>query len=322
LSSSNRIAVSLLLVILILLTGCNGAGARSGPQQTPPPPPAPEKVGVQRPVFDGQKAYQLLVKQCEFGPRPVGSEAHLKTRDFLLAAMRKYADRTETQDFTYRGMPLSNIIGVFNPEAMRSILLCAHWDTRPTADMEIDPARKSKPIPGASDGASGVAVLLELARIFKEQKPQVGVILVLLDGEDYGNFEKDEGVFLGSRHFARNHSRYRPAFGILLDMVGDKDLDIYPETYSQQYAPGVNAKVFRIARELGYGKQFIDNGKLVPVVDDHIALNQARIPTIDLIDFDYGPWHTLEDTPDKCSAASLTAVGETLAEVVYREASR
>jgi len=305
----------------LLLLGCNDVGAgpeptRSAAEQTVQTVSAGRRTA--RPAFDGAKAFKLLVKQCEFGPRPVGSEAHQKTRDFLLAEMQKYADRTVAQDFRYRGMPLTNVIGVFNPDAKRQVLLCAHWDTRPIADMEIDEEKRKRPIPGANDGASGVAVLLELARLFKEKKPEVGVLIVLFDGEDYGDFKKDEGVFLGSRHFARNRQGYNPAFGILIDMVGDKDLDIYREVNSQRYAPGTNDKVFRIARELGYEDYFIDSLE-TEIIDDHIPLNQARIPTIDLIDFNYGPWHTLEDTPDKCSAGSLAVVGNTLAEVVYRE---
>jgi hypothetical protein len=183
----------------------------------------------------------------------------------------------------------------------------------------VNEEKRKKPIIGASDGASGVAVLLELARLFKERKPDVGVVLVLLDGEDYGDFVKDEGVFLGSRYFARNHTGYNPEFGILLDMVGDKDLNIKREGNSDRFAPGTNAKFFNLARELGYGKYLIDSTGF-EITDDHIALSTlGRIPTIDLIDFDYGPWHTLEDTPDKCSSQSLAIIGKTLAELVYRE---
>lgn len=304
-------------LLLALLVGCDNV--RAGPEQKPGgAQPVREARRETGPVFDGARAFKLLVQQCDFGPRPVGSAAHRKTRNFLLAEMKKYADETVAQDFTYKGMPLTNIIGVFNPGAKRQILLCAHWDTRPIADMEIDEAKRRQPILGANDGASGVAVLLELARLFKAHKPPVSVLIVLLDGEDYGDFKRDEGVFLGSRHFARNHKGYRPEFGILIDMIGDKNLDIYREVHSQRYAPGVNEKVFRIARELGYEKYFIDDLQ-TEVLDDHIPLNQAGIPTIDLIDFNYGPWHTLDDTPDKCSAESLAIVGHVLLEVVYRE---
>ncbi|MGC8668453.1 MAG: M28 family peptidase, partial [Chthonomonadales bacterium] len=287
--------------VVFTLAGCTCCSARSMPPSAPASPTHPK--------VDGDRAYQLLVKQCDFGPRPVGSAAHQKTRDFLLAEMKKYADRTDVQDFTYRGMPLTNIIGVFNPDAPRSILFCTHWDTRPTADEEVDPLKQRQPIPGADDGASGTAVLLELARIFHEQKPRVGVILVLLDGEDYGNFETNEGVFLGSTYFARHHDAYKPSFGILIDMIGDKNLDIYREANSQRFAPGTNDKVFRIARELGYGSYFIDEMKL-NISDDHVPLSTiGHIPTIDLIDFNYAPWHTLDDTPDKCSPQSLAIVG-------------
>ena len=310
-------------VAAILIASCavilQSKGSGTAVKSAPTPAPGQSAGAASRAAFDGDKAFKLLVKQCDFGPRPVGTQAHRLTRDWLMEEMGKYADKTVAQDFQYKGLPLTNIIGVFNPQAKRSVLLCTHWDTRPRADQEIDPKKKVKPILGASDGASGTAVLLELARIFKQQKPEVGVILVLLDGEDYGNFERDEGVFLGSRHFARNHDGYNPEFGILLDMVGDKNLGIYREKNSQRFAPGTNAKVFALARQLGFGKQIIDDEKY-EITDDHIALSmEGRIPTIDLIDFDYRDWHTLDDTPDKCSAQSLGIVGKLLAELLYRE---
>lgn len=311
----------------LIASGCFRADAHTKPgtapnAQRPTPSAQGPAGGGQRPAFDGENAFKLLVRQCDFGPRPVGSEAHRKTRDFLIEEMKKYADRTDIQDFPYRSMICTNVIGVFNPQARRSVLLCTHWDTRPRADQEVDPVKKTKPIVGASDGASGTAVLLELARNFKAQHPQVGVVIVFLDGEDYGNFETDQGVFLGSRYFADHHDRYNPEFGVLLDMVGDRDLNIKREQNSQEFAPGTNTKVFAIARELGYGDKIIDqNG--YQITDDHIALSRrGHIPTIDLIDFDYGPWHTLDDTPDKCSAQSLAVVGNTLAELIYREKDR
>jgi hypothetical protein len=315
---------------LALVTGCHGSaekpvapvasgGALSPAAAITPLPSRDTAAHVKRPAFDSEKAYRLLVKQCDFGPRPVGSAAHDKTRAFLLEEMRKYADKTVAQDFTYQGHPLTNIIGVFNPDAKPQILVCAHWDTRPTADQELDEAKRKQPIPGADDGASGVAVLLEMARNFKEQKPQVGVVMILLDGEDYGSFEKDEGVLLGARYFAKHHEGYDPKFGILLDMVGNKNLSIYREPNSEKYAPDTNEKFFRVARELGYGKYIIDQQGAGGITDDHIPLIKAQIPTIDIIDFNYGPWHTLEDTPDKCSAEALGIVGNTLAELVYRE---
>lgn len=264
----------------------------------------------------------LLKEQCAFGPRPVGSGAHAKTRDYLVDRMKALADKTYVQDFTYRTMPLTNVVGVFNPSATRRVMLCAHWDTRPRADMEIDPAKAARPILGANDGASGVAVLLEMARCLKAKPPKVGVVLVLLDGEDFGNFERDEGVFLGSRRFARAPSEFGHLdYGILLDMIGDANLEIPREGNSEQLAGKVNDKVYAAAKALGHGAIFTDQVKFT-ISDDHMPLNRAGIPTIDLIDFDYGPWHTLDDTPDKCSAKSLSVVGDVLLSVLYSEGLR
>jgi glutaminyl-peptide cyclotransferase len=313
----------------------------------------PQKT--KRPKFDGDRAFVQLKKQCDFGPRYLGSEGHEKCRDYFVSELKKYADEVVTQDFTYRGMPLSNVIGVFHPAGATKpssapIVLLAHWDTRPIADGPNSPeARKGpvyrygpkgwnriNPIPGANDGASGAAVLLELARLFKEQKPPVGVLLLFVDGEDYGDFrqrnannEEGEGVFLGSRYFAanfrKNKSLGQPVYGILLDMVGGKNLVIPRERESQQFAPGINERVFSVARSLGYGDTFRYEDSQ-EVTDDHIPLNMAGIPTIDLIhplpdgNTGYYYWHTLRDVPENCSARSLKIVGEVLAEVVYSEA--
>lgn len=312
----------------------------------------PSSTKTVRPTFDGDRAYGLLTKQCDFGPRPLGTPAHEKLRVFLTAEMKKYADQTIEQKFDYRGMPVTNIIGVFYPAgasapAKKPVLLLAHWDTRPVADGPFSSEsrgsrfvygaqgwNRTTPIIGANDGASGAAALLELARLFKQRKPDVGVLLLLDDGEDYGDFKSDqgrgEGVELGSRYFATHYmedARFGyPDFGILLDMIGAKNLVLPKEQYSQNHAPGTNSKVFGIAEELGYKKIFL-YGETQDVGDDHIALNEAGIPTIDLIhplpngssSLGYRYWHTLQDTADKCSGASLKVVGETVAEVIYRE---
>jgi len=265
---------------------------------------------------------ELLKAQCDFGPRVPGTAAHRRGREWMTAELKKTAHEVIVQEFRYRQFTLANIVGRFNTRARRQVLLCAHWDSRPTADMEIVEAKRRMPIPGANDGASGVAVLLQLARMFREKPPSIGVIIVLLDGEDYGDFVRDEGVFLGSRYFAANMRKFAtPEYGILLDMVGDRDLRIYREAISERRARRINSLVFSTARELGYGRTFVDQvGEAI--TDDHIPINDAGVPCIDLIDFDYGPWHTLDDTPDKCSAESLRAVGEVIAEVVYREKDR
>lgn len=321
---------------------------------TPVAAPTSDKRVEARPAFDGDRALVQLQKQCDFGPRYLGSEAHEKLRAYLLAAMQKYADKTLTQTFTYRDMPVTNIIGVFYPAgsdkpAAQPVLLLAHWDTRPISDGPFSAETKSgvhfrygprgwsplAPIPGADDGASGVAVLLELARLFKQRKPPVGVLLLLDDGEDYGDFRANndtgDGVILGARYFAEHFRDTKefgqPDFGILLDMVGAKGLILPRELFSQQYAPGTNEKVYGIAQSLGYGDVFLAD-HTQEVEDDHLPLNNAGIPTIDLIhplpfgDYvktGYRYWHTREDSADKCSAKSLKIVGDTLAEVIYRE---
>jgi hypothetical protein len=284
--------------------------------------PQPALRRAQRPAFDGARAYEDLKAQCGLGARVPGTEAHGKCRDFLVNELKKSAERVITQDFTFGRLPLSNVIGFFNEGASRQVLLCAHWDSRPFADEEVNPAKRRQPVMGANDGASGVAVLLELARMFKSKAPDVGIVIALFDGEDYGDFQRDWGVFLGSRYFAkRMKSLCSPTYGILLDMVGDRDLAIYREGTSEQRARRINDLVFGIARELGHAKHFVDQVRYT-ITDDHVAVNDAGVPCIDLIDFDYAHWHTVDDTPDKCSAESLKIVGETIAEVVYRETIR
>ncbi len=306
-------------------------------------------------VFDSGRAMDILKKQCDFGVRPLGSDAHEKTKDYLVAQMKLYADETKLQEFKYRNMPVTNVIGVFYPEgsskpAERPVVLMTHWDTRPIADgpNSSETARGVQfrygatgwrplaPIMGANDAASGVGVLLELARIFKKKRPPVGVIILLDDGEDYGDFRANnsigDGVELGARYFAKNYHNDKaygqPSYGILLDMVGSKNAIFVKEALSEASAPRVNEKVWNIARELGYSNIFSPVGSQ-DVGDDHVSMNAAGIPTIDIIhplpgpdaaDGGYRYWHTREDTADKCSAATLKAVGDTIAETIYREA--
>jgi len=211
------------------------------------------------------------------------------------------------------------VIASFGPAEGKEILLCAHWDTRPTADEELDAIKQKQPIIGANDGASGVAVLMELARIFKQQAPKVPVTIVLFDGEDLGPTGKD--MYLGARYFASKLDKPQTIrYGILLDMIGDKNLQIYRERNSYESAPEIVSKVWKTAARLGYGKTFIDKPKYA-ISDDHLPLIARGVPCIDLIDFDYAYWHTLDDTVDKCSPDSLRIVGETVAEVVYSEQS-
>ncbi len=271
--------------------------------------------------FNGQKAFITLLEQCQFGPRYPGSEGHRKVRKYLLDKLSGYTNFIKTQDFVYSDserkvkLELSNIIASFYPEKTKRLLLCAHWDTRPFADHDPDTALQAKPILGANDGASGVAVLLEIARVVSQKKPKWGIDIILFDGEDWGP-EGDLNKFcLGSKHFANNKGDYQPEFGLLLDMVGDKDLTIYQEGYSSRYAKKIVDSVWSRAKKLGLSC-FKDSVKHF-IYDDHIPLLGAGIPVIDLIDFDYPYWHTNADTPDKCSAESLQKVGDLLYDLLY-----
>ena len=281
-----------------------------------------------RPPFSGERALQFVQRQVAFGPRISGTEAHDEAKAFFLKTLRSHADRVGTQPFTYpaggdtlRG---TNIIASFNPDEERRILLAAHWDSRPRADQERDPSLKQKPVPGANDGASGVAVLLELARHLSKQPPDIGVDVVLFDMEDMGTGEPSDSTereipfAIGSKYFAEHRQGYRPDYGILLDIVCDKNLRIPKEGYSVRYAGQIVRKVWEAADEVG-ASAFVDKrGRAV--MDDHVPLLKEGIPMIDLIQTPFPwYWHTTKDTPDKCSAESLDQVGEVLTEVIYDE---
>jgi Zn-dependent M28 family amino/carboxypeptidase len=246
-----------------------------------------------------------------------GTKSYEFTKLYLVEEMKKHADNVRLQPFSYTwsvtGKPvaMANIIGEQNwKDAKTRILLLAHWDTRPSSDMDENPANYRRPILGANDGASGVAVLLELMRAVKGRLPKdVGVMYLLTDGEDLGP-ELDE-MFLGAKHFAKNMPNPKPDYGILLDMIGDKNLKIPMEPNSLRYAPTLLREFYLNASKAGLKDTFPMN--YGPVIeDDHICLNEAGLPTIDLIDFDYAYWHTQKDTPDKCSAESLGKVGTAL----------
>jgi hypothetical protein len=281
-------------------------------------PEAPVRV----PAFDKTRAFDLLVRQCDFGPRVPDTATHEKCRAFLVTELQKYAERVVEQTFSHhldglqKTVKLTNIIASFNATAGQRILLCAHWDSRPWADQDPDPNHHTQPVLGANDGASGVAVLLEVARVFKGTPPPIGVDLILFDGEDAGTPGQSDTYLAGSRYFAHNKDvRYNPTMAILLDMVGDADLQLYQESHSMRYASGVVDRVWNLAQQLGI-QEFI-SAVQHEVVDDHVALLEVGIPAIDIIDFDYPYWHTIADTPDKCSAESLEKVGRVVLALIY-----
>lgn len=274
------------------------------------------------PQFDGNLAFQYLTKQVDFGPRVPGTPAHNKCLDYLASELKKYGGRVTMQPFLGRlallnkSVTMTNIVASFWLDKPERVLLCAHWDSRPMADQDPRPENRSKPIPGANDGASGVAVLLEIARLIHTQEPAYGVDIVFFDGEDAGVEGQSNTYALGSQHFAQNAAlNYRPKFGLLLDMVGDKDLQIYQEQNSLRYAPNIVKMVWSHAEMLALNAFIPTPG--YEVTDDHMPLLKVGIPCIDIIDFNYKYWHTLEDTPDKCSPQSLAQVGQLIVSLLY-----
>ncbi len=302
-------------LIIILYCGIfTGACAESANQPVQNAPVA----------FDSNRAFDILKKQCEFGPRPPGSEAHRKTRDYLFTELKKYADSVTLQPYTSvvdtvddppqrKKLHMNNIIAEFGVGHDETLLLAAHWDTRPCADQDPKLENQREPIIGANDGASGVAVLLEIARILKQTPPPKRIIIILFDGEDYG--KTTDQMFLGSRYFAKNMGKWRPDYGILLDMIGDKDLEIPKEQFSWTANPEFMERIWKRANKLGLAP-FKDRAGPA-VMDDHVPLIRAGIPMVNIIDFDYPHWHTLEDTVDKCSPKSLEIVGRLVVSIIY-----
>ena len=272
------------------------------------------------PGFDGDRAFGYLEDQCQFGPRNPGSDGIQLCRDYIIDKLSALGAIIEIQSFSaeigteeYEGV---NIIASFYPRLSRRILLGAHYDTRPWADKESDPDLHNTPIPGANDAASGVAVLLELAAILNQfEPPQYGIDLVFFDLEDMGNYGDNETWCLGSQYFAGNYRGNLPEKAIVVDMIGDADLLIEMEYLSYHNAPALVNEVWNIARQLGFKqfKQRISNR----IYDDHVPLIKAGFEAILIIDFDYPYWHTLQDTPDKCSPQSLQVVGQTLLHLIY-----
>jgi hypothetical protein len=276
--------------------------------------------------FDGDAALGYVREQVAFGPRIPNTDGHRRAGDWIQAHLARAADSVEVQVFTHvteagDTLRLRNFLGRFRPELPERILLLAHWDTRPTADQSPNLGDQRRPVPGANDGASGVAVLLGVADVLAVTPPSRGVDLLFVDGEDYGTFTGPDGgigpdVLLGSRHFAASLPPDRfPLYAVLLDMVGDADLRISQEGYSVARAPEVVTRVWDAARDLGYGDVFVP-GVRYTITDDHIPLLDRGIRAIDVIDYEYPAWHTVDDTPDKVSARSLKIVGDVVVALV------
>lgn len=298
-----------------------------------------EKVQPVGPDFNADSAYIYLQEQCDFGPRTMNSTAHDKCEKWIIQKFEQYGCKVTTQKATlngYDGTPLrsTNIMASYNPEATTRIMFCAHWDCRPWADNDPDSTNWHKPIIAANDAASGVGVMIELARILKDSGLELGVDFICFDAEDYGTPQWFEGEdpgdtwALGAQYFANNLPEgYAPRYGILLDMVGGVGAKFYREGMSMQYAPAIVKKVWNAARQVGYGSYFPkDDGGMI--TDDHIPVNQtANIPCIDVIPYypdcaqsSFGPtWHTIADNMDNIDKNTLKAVGQTMVQVLFTE---
>jgi hypothetical protein len=298
-----------------------------------------EAITKPYPTFNADSAYAFIQKQVDFGPRVPGTPGHATTKDWMIAKLESYGWSVQQQDFqakTYDGLTwdLTNIIASYNPTATKRILLAAHWDTRRIADKDTD--RLQEPIDGANDGGSGVGVLIEIARTIaaQELKPEVGIDIILFDGEDDGEPENTKTPnnaqqfwwCHGSQYWSKNKHipNYTAYYGILVDLVGAKNAKFYREGYSRQYAAGILSKVWQNAAELGHSDFFIQ--KDAPeILDDHAFINEwGGIPTIDIIEFspDYGfghYHHTHQDNMEIIDPRSLKAVGETVLFTVYQE---
>ncbi len=253
--------------------------------------------------FDGLRAYEDVKTQVAFGPRVSGTDAHAEVRAWMREQLESAGWQVEVQESESLGHPIFNVVAKRSDEPPQ-IILGAHYDSRMFADNDPDPVNHSLPTPGANDGASGVAVLLELARSLPEDAPNVW--LVFFDAEDNGRIAGWDWI-LGSREFVANNS-VQPRAVVIVDMIGDADLNIYRERNSD---PELMDEIWSTAEGLGYGNQFISTYKF-SMFDDHTPFLEAGIPAVDLIDFDYPYWHTANDTPDKVSPESLEAVGRTL----------
>jgi glutaminyl-peptide cyclotransferase len=274
--------------------------------------------------FDGDSALRYAKAQVGFGPRIPGTAGAERAGDWIVEQMKQRADTVIVQTWTHvtedgKQLPMRNILARFNPASTVRILYVTHWDTRPVSDEAENLGDRQLPVPGANDGASGVGLFVALADALKKNPAPEGVDLLFVDGEDYGAFdEKGADVLIGSKWFAEHppETGYKPIFGVLWDMIGDKDLRIKKEGYSEQQAPEVVDRVWSKAAELGHADVFVE-ASAGAITDDHVPLLRAGMRVIDVIDIEYPYHHRPTDTIDKISARSLSIVGE-VAEALLR----
>ena len=279
------------------------------------------------PKFDKDNAFRYLVEQCEFGPRNPNSNGYKQCLNYLQNTLAGFADTILLQPFVLddfvneESYDLTNIIARFKVDEPEQLLIGAHWDTRPWADEDPEPEKRNDPIIGANDGASGVAVILELARILNASPPPIGVTLVLFDGEDMGRSGIPKSYAQGSLAFAKDLPIEKPDEAIILDMIGDAELHIPIERFSYQQNRKLVKKLWGLAKELSLDA--FESRIVHTIYDDHVPLwVEAEIPAIDIIDFNYpnsysNYWHTTQDLPENCSAESLGQVGTLLVHYIY-----
>ncbi|HEV7836937.1 MAG TPA: M28 family peptidase [Gemmatimonadaceae bacterium] len=315
----------LAIVLVCLFVACKG-DAKEGNAAQRGASESTTTSGATSTGFSGTDAYNYAKAQVDFGPRVPGSPAAKRAGDWIIQQMRARADTVIVQSFTYttadgKKLPLRNILARFRPELAERVLYLTHWDSRPVSESASTDAEKKMPVPGANDGASGVGLFVALGDVLKKTKPNVGVDLLFTDGEDYGQFGPPEvDVLIGSKYFAAHPPSpgYKPLFGVLWDMIGDKDLRIPYEMNSFQQAPEVVSRVWQTAADLGYGDTFVQESGGA-IIDDHVPLLNSGMRVIDVIDLDYPPHHTPQDTMDKISAKSLAKVGDVATALVTRK---
>lgn len=322
-------AASLLLLAAVLTVSCSHKKKSPAAQQ------GVDYSTVSTPEFCADSAFRFVEEQLAFGFRTPGSKAQRECAAYLRTSMARWCDTVISQPFSatlWNGQDVKgeNIIASLNPELSDRIMLCAHWDSRLWADHDPDEGNHRKPILGANDGASGVATLMELARIMSQQRPSIGIDFIFFDVEDQGTPEwadvdyQDNTWCKGSQYWAKNPHRpyYRALYGILLDMVGTNQPRFTKEEISRRYAPGVMDKVWRAAAALGHSSIFVDQ-QTDAILDDHLYVNQiANIPTIDIVqnnpECSFFPlWHTLGDNLDAINKESMKAVADVLMKTIY-----
>jgi hypothetical protein len=320
--TAGRIATVALLALAS--GGCmNGSAETPATKKSADAFAADREEAVEPTAFDAKRAMDYLEALCKIGPRISGSEGMKKQQEMLEKHFKEHGGRIEWQRFTAtqrserKDVAMANLIVSWHPDRPRRVILCSHYDTRPHADEEHNPARWRQPFLSANDGGSGVALLMEMAHHMKDLKLQAGVDFVFFDGEEYV-FDKDDKYFFGSEHFGRAYRRSRQAVGkkfygaaVLLDMVGGKKARFPVEPHSWESAGGLVKAIWDIASELKC-TAFDGRSFGAAVQDDHLALNRNGIPAVDIIDFSYPHWHKLSDLPENCSGESLAQVAKVL----------